>query len=97
MHVDVAIKVQIELLENRHQSFDVVVGWLTRRRQREVSLEEDLLLGESAADSGTLAERGNCEVYEEGSRLSASSGVWSKAYVRCIDCRTYAMPSSVAS
>ena len=46
MHVDVASKVQIELLENRDQGLDVIVCRLTLCRQREGSLEENLLLGE---------------------------------------------------
>ena len=45
MHVYVAIKIKIELLENRNQSFDVIVSRLPRSRQREVALEQDLLLG----------------------------------------------------
>ena len=46
MHVDVAIEVQIELLENRHQRLDVIVGRLPRRGQREVALEQNPLLGD---------------------------------------------------
>jgi hypothetical protein len=30
MHVDIAIEVQVELLENRNQSFDVIVGRFPR-------------------------------------------------------------------
>src|SRR5262245_28498914 len=45
VHVDIPIKVQIELFENRDQGFDVIVGrlpWI----HREVTLEEDLFLGD---------------------------------------------------
>src|SRR5260370_7806740 len=46
MDVDIAIEVQIELLENWSQSFDVIVGRFTRiSRQREVALKQNLLLG----------------------------------------------------
>ena len=46
MHVYVAIKVEIEFLENRNQGFDVIVSWLPCSRQREVALEENLLFGD---------------------------------------------------
>src|SRR5688572_21255194 len=42
--VDVAIEVEIQLLEDRHQRLDVIVARLACRRQREVALEQDLLL-----------------------------------------------------
>src|SRR5688572_14113350 len=44
MHVDIAVEVQIQLLEHRDEGLDVIVGRLTRCRQREVALEQNLLL-----------------------------------------------------
>src|SRR5438874_1171666 len=46
VHVYIAIKIWIELLENRNQGFNVIVSRLPRNRQREVALEEHLLLGD---------------------------------------------------
>src|SRR4029450_12119523 len=46
VHVDVAIEVEIQLLEDRHERLDVIVGRLPGGRQREVALEEKLLLRE---------------------------------------------------
>src|SRR6516164_172361 len=45
MDIDIAIVVQTELVENRGQGLHVIVSWLTWR-QREVTLEQNLLLGE---------------------------------------------------
>src|SRR5262245_21938908 len=45
VHVDITVKAEIELLENRNQGFDVIVGRLSRSRQRKVALEEDFLFG----------------------------------------------------
>src|SRR5437763_13223515 len=44
VYVYVAIEIQIELLENRNEGFDVIVSRLPRSRQREVALEQHLLL-----------------------------------------------------
>ena len=68
VHVDVAIEVQIELLENRNQRLDVIVGRLPRRRQREVALEEHLLLGDVRDHQAVRVRHRRDVVHLDGAR-----------------------------
>ena len=46
MYRDVLLEVEIELLHDRLQRSDVIVGLLSRRRDRVVGLKQDLLFRE---------------------------------------------------
>src|SRR5580698_6004768 len=67
VHVDIAVKVEIEPFENRDQSLDVIVGWFAGIH-REVAVEQDLFL-RNVRDNQSIGVRRRIDVVHlNGSR-----------------------------